>query len=227
MSESLRLSRVKSASAGTTRRIRASGTILNGSSCASTAAGAGATRRTARRASRPGQAVARNRKRAKERRARRPQGASVAARTGLEQDGAPDPIEHAAPDVELAEAQLALGRPELTEAEESQPDENAREFEEEAEAASENGGGEAGAEVVAPGAATPVPEHRGHLGTRIVNFLRGSWRELQRVQWPDRRQVMQATGVVIGFVIVAGVFLGVADFLSTHLMNYILTGHFK
>ena len=38
---------------------------------------------------------------------------------------------------------------------------------------------------------------------------------------------MQATGVVIGFVIVAGVFLGVADFLSTHLMNYILTGHFK
>ncbi len=155
----------------------------------------------------------------------------MAARTGLEQDAAPDPIEHAAPDVELAEAQLALGRPELTEAEEAQAEENAREFEEEAEEASEeaseNGGGEAGAEVIAPAAATPAPEHRGHLGTRIVHFLRGSWRELQRVQWPDRRQVMQATGVVIGFVIVAGVFLGVADFLSTHLMNYILTGHFK
>jgi preprotein translocase subunit SecE len=30
---------------------------------------------------------------------------------------------------------------------------------------------------------------------------------------------------VIGFVIVAGVFLGVADFLATKLMNYILTGH--
>jgi len=38
---------------------------------------------------------------------------------------------------------------------------------------------------------------------------------------------MQATGVVIGFVIVAGVFLGVADFLASKLMNYILTGHFK
>ena len=38
---------------------------------------------------------------------------------------------------------------------------------------------------------------------------------------------MQATGVVIGFVIVAGVFLGVADLLATKLMNYILTGHFK
>ena len=38
---------------------------------------------------------------------------------------------------------------------------------------------------------------------------------------------MQATGVVIGFVIVAGVFLGVADFLAGKIMNYILTGHFK
>jgi preprotein translocase SecE subunit len=56
----------------------------------------------------------------------------------------------------------------------------------------------------------------------MVNFLKGSWRELQRVQWPDRRQVMQATGVVIGFVIVAGVYLGVADFLAGKLVNYIL-----
>ena len=38
---------------------------------------------------------------------------------------------------------------------------------------------------------------------------------------------MQATGVVIGFVIVAGVFLGVADLLAGKLTNYILTGHFK
>jgi preprotein translocase subunit SecE len=36
---------------------------------------------------------------------------------------------------------------------------------------------------------------------------------------------MQATGVVIGFVIVAGVFLGVADVLAQHLMNYVLEGH--
>jgi preprotein translocase SecE subunit len=36
---------------------------------------------------------------------------------------------------------------------------------------------------------------------------------------------MQATSVVIGFVIVAGVFLGVADFLAGHIMNYILEGH--
>jgi preprotein translocase SecE subunit len=57
---------------------------------------------------------------------------------------------------------------------------------------------------------------------RLMGFLQGSWRELQRVQWPDRRQVAQATGVVIGFVIVAGVFLGVADLAFSHLMDYIL-----
>jgi preprotein translocase subunit SecE len=34
--------------------------------------------------------------------------------------------------------------------------------------------------------------------------------------------VIQATSVVIGFVIVAGVYLGVADGLANDLMNFIL-----
>lgn len=149
----------------------------------------------------------------------------------------PDPIEHAAPDVEIAEAQLAVGRPEM--AIEDEPPEQAAldeaEFEREEDDAdatvpgvlperthveSGSGSGATVGEVAAP------PRHP-HVGGRLVNFVQGSWRELQRVQWPDRRQVMQATGVVIGFVIVAGVFLGVADFLAGKLMNYILTGHFK
>jgi preprotein translocase subunit SecE len=57
---------------------------------------------------------------------------------------------------------------------------------------------------------------------RLIAFLQGSWRELQRVQWPDRRQVMQATGVVIGFVIVAAAFLGLADLVSQKLVTFIL-----
>jgi preprotein translocase subunit SecE len=70
-----------------------------------------------------------------------------------------------------------------------------------------------------------LPERRPGLGARMATFLRGSWRELQRVQWPDRRQVMQATGVVIGFVIVAGVFLGVSDVVAQKIVNLILYGH--
>jgi preprotein translocase SecE subunit len=55
-----------------------------------------------------------------------------------------------------------------------------------------------------------------------VQFLRGSWAELQRVQWPDRRQVAQATAVVIGFVIVAGAYLGVADWAAQKFVDFIL-----
>jgi preprotein translocase SecE subunit len=70
-----------------------------------------------------------------------------------------------------------------------------------------------------------APAPRQGLLSRLTGFIRGSWRELQRVHWPDRRQVMQATGVVIGFVIVAGAFLGVASFVASKIVNLILYGH--
>ena len=59
-------------------------------------------------------------------------------------------------------------------------------------------------------------------GPRFLQFLKASWAELQRVQWPDRRQVAQATGVVIGFVIVAGAYLGVADWVAQKVVNFII-----
>ena len=53
--------------------------------------------------------------------------------------------------------------------------------------------------------------------------LRGaSWAELQRVQWPDRRQVTQATAVVLGFVAIAGAYLGLADFVAKEIVEFIL-----
>jgi len=69
--------------------------------------------------------------------------------------------------------------------------------------------------------AIEAPEARvGPLG-RLSGFLQGSWKELHRVQWPDRRQTMQATGVVLGFVIVAGIFLGVADYVAQQIVTLI------
>ena len=59
-------------------------------------------------------------------------------------------------------------------------------------------------------------------GNRFINFLRASWAELQRVQWPDRRQVAQATGVVIGFVIIAGLYLGLADWVAQKVVNFVI-----
>jgi preprotein translocase subunit SecE len=59
-------------------------------------------------------------------------------------------------------------------------------------------------------------------GNRAVGFLRASWAELQRVQWPDRRQVFQATAVVLGFVAIAGAYLGLADFVAKEIVEAIL-----
>jgi preprotein translocase SecE subunit len=59
-------------------------------------------------------------------------------------------------------------------------------------------------------------------GNRAIGFIRASWAELQRVQWPDRRQVSQATAVVIGFVAIAGAYLGLADFVAKEIVELIL-----
>ncbi|HET6870042.1 MAG TPA: preprotein translocase subunit SecE [Solirubrobacteraceae bacterium] len=131
-----------------------------------------------------------------------------------DENGAPEPLEHAMPDVEFAESQVARGRPA-----EPEPDDAADEAEFEAEVEESIADG-AGRE-----AAVPAPAHVDHkagIFERLIGFLQGCWRELQRVQWPDRRQVMQATGVVIGFVIVASAFLGLADLLSGKLVTFIL-----
>jgi preprotein translocase SecE subunit len=60
------------------------------------------------------------------------------------------------------------------------------------------------------------------IHVRAIAFLRASWAELQRVQWPDRPHVTQATTVVLGFLVVAGVYLGVADWVASKIVNLIL-----
>ena len=57
---------------------------------------------------------------------------------------------------------------------------------------------------------------------RVLTFFRACWAELQRVDWPDRRQVGQATAVVLGFVVVAGAFLGLADVIAQRIVDLII-----
>ena len=71
------------------------------------------------------------------------------------------------------------------------------------------------------GTATEQAERR-PSGNRVLSFLRASWAELQRVQWPDRRHVFQATAVVLGFVAIAGAYLGLADYVAKEIVELIL-----
>src|SRR5271163_362360 len=138
--------------------------------------------------------MARNRKRARE---RRPADASSLA-TARDSDASADPLDplnHVSGVEELAEAQLALGRPELADV----PDQDELTDFEESEAGggggcsagrlpsvgSSGGGGGSGGGIVGPGGSggrSPAP--RENPGARLAGFLQGSWRELQRVQWP-------------------------------------------
>jgi len=79
-----------------------------------------------------------------------------------------------------------------------------------------------GATVAAGGRERPAPGAPLREGNRAVAFLRASWAELQRVQWPDRRQVTQATAVVLGFVAIAGAYLGLADFVAKEIVEFVL-----
>jgi preprotein translocase subunit SecE len=79
------------------------------------------------------------------------------------------------------------------------------------------GGGDGGGGELARPSGAPL---RG--GNRAIGFLRASWAELQRVQWPDRRQVTQATTVVLGFVVIAGIYLGVADEIAKEFVEFVL-----
>jgi preprotein translocase SecE subunit len=67
----------------------------------------------------------------------------------------------------------------------------------------------------------PAVPRKGLFG-RAADFLRACVAELRRVQWPDRRQVGQGTAVVIGFVIVAGAYLGVLDAIWNPIVQAII-----
>ncbi len=61
------------------------------------------------------------------------------------------------------------------------------------------------------------------LGQDFVGFARESVRETKKVVWPSRKEAMQITGVVFGFVFVMAVFLwGTDKLLEVVLYDLIL-----
>jgi preprotein translocase SecE subunit len=180
--------------------------------------------------------VARDRKRAKQRRERR--GAAVAGRDRqaprpeapgqpIQRADVPGALDHASGEVEEFDAALIRGADGAAATPEVSPEPDAEDQLEGAEDALQDvaaaGGGGVGTPpggVVAEGERPSGAPLRG--GNRVIGFLRASWAELQRVQWPDRRQVTQATAVVLGFVAIAGAYLGAADFVAKEIVELIL-----
>jgi preprotein translocase subunit SecE len=172
--------------------------------------------------------VARDRKRAKQRRERRrpagarPKAAGDTAEQGIHRADVPGALDHASSEVDEFDAALvrgADGAPAESEPTPAPAADDQLQAPEPASAGGADGGAPPGGVVAAEERPSGAPL-RG--GNRVVGFLRASWAELQRVQWPDRRQVTQATAVVLGFVAIAGAYLGAADFVAKEIVELIL-----
>jgi preprotein translocase SecE subunit len=82
------------------------------------------------------------------------------------------------------------------------------------------GAGEAGYEARGRRGREEGEKHRNR--PRVVQFLVAVWAELQRVQWPNRQALVTLTGVVLGFVLIAGGYLGLLDAVFSQLIKAIL-----
>ena len=58
---------------------------------------------------------------------------------------------------------------------------------------------------------------------RVMTFFSSVRKELQKVQWPDRDTLVQASAVTLLFVAVAAAYLGVLDAIFSRLVDLLIT----
>jgi preprotein translocase subunit SecE len=174
--------------------------------------------------------VARNRQRSKQRQAER-RARRLAEREPLVERDAPPEV----PDIEDPRAanpapgvfpEVAVGAPPEDEGRTDkvvvdepalEEDEALAEIEE-----AELGDGAAAEETYAPRGRRRAEAAPARERSRLVQFLVHVWAELQRVQWPSRQALTTLTGVVLGFVLIAGGYLGLLDAIFSRIIQAIL-----
>ena len=70
-----------------------------------------------------------------------------------------------------------------------------------------------------PGGAEAQPRRRG-----TVTFVRDSWAELKKVEWPGQNQVIQGTVVVLVACAVVGAYLYLNDVVWKHVVSRLFLG---
>jgi len=110
-----------------------------------------------------------------------------------------------------APSRADVGRPEETPAESSSRRERKRQEKEAAERA------KAQAER-----RTPVVRQEREHGA-VITFFGSVRKELQKVQWPDRDTLVQASAVTLLFVSVAAAYLGALDAIFSRLVDLLIT----
>ncbi|MBU1160095.1 preprotein translocase subunit SecE [Patescibacteria group bacterium] len=54
---------------------------------------------------------------------------------------------------------------------------------------------------------------------KIIEYIKGTKAELKHVNWPSRKQTINATLLVIGVSLAVAIFLGFFDFIFSYLIK--------
>jgi preprotein translocase subunit SecE len=164
--------------------------------------------------------MARNRQRAKQRQAERRarQGQPRAAEPQVTDPRASEPAPGIDPDLAVGAPPQDEGRSDTVVADEPLLDDDEHLTEDEVLEELEEEKDEGYAPQGRRGTEARERKHR----SRVVQFLIACWAELQRVQWPNRQALTTLTGVVLGFVLIAGGYLGLLDAIVSRIVKAIL-----
>ena len=58
--------------------------------------------------------------------------------------------------------------------------------------------------------------------THSVQFVKEAWQELKKTSWPNRKETLGGTGVVLILVILISIFLGLVDFGLSRVLKIII-----
>lgn len=132
-------------------------------------------------------------------------------------------LESNAPPEELGRSDLVLEpAPDEPDLDEEYEDEDYEDFDDEDSLEPDEAEEAEAAEAEAAGREPRPDRDPGRDRGKVTGFLVNVWAELQRVQWPNRQQVTTLTGVVIGFVLIAGGYLGLLDAIFSRVIEAIL-----
>ena len=77
-----------------------------------------------------------------------------------------------------------------------------------------------GAKMAGP--AKPAPAKKDGSFEKLVKYLQEVQAELKKTTWPDRPKLIASTKVVLGAVIVTGLYLFVIDWVLTQVMGFFI-----
>jgi len=58
--------------------------------------------------------------------------------------------------------------------------------------------------------------------SKVKTFFRGVWSELKKVHWPNKKQIINYTGVVLLFIFVVAIAIFAVDSILDFLLSFII-----